>query len=83
VPASTKIGDLIFYLPGCHVPFIFRRVENGTSQSGDIPRVLRAQLIGECLLDFVNPWDDLDQKWQQDEEEAILALEWAGGFEVQ
>jgi hypothetical protein len=86
VPASTKIGDLVFYLPGCHVPFIFRRVENGTSKSGDIPRFLRVQLIGECVLDFVNPYemyDDRDGRWQQDEEEAILALEWAGGFEVQ
>jgi hypothetical protein len=83
VPASTKIGDLVFYLRGCYVPFVFRRVENGTSQSGDLPRVLRVHLIGECLIDFVNRYDDLDQLWQQQSEESILELEWAGGFEVQ
>jgi hypothetical protein len=82
VPASTKMGDLVFHLPGCYVPFVFRRVENGTSQSGDLPRVFRVHLIGECLIDSIK-YDDLDQLWQQQEDESILELECTGGLKVQ
>jgi hypothetical protein len=85
VPASTKIGDLIFYLLGCKVPFVFRKVQNRTRANSHVPRV---HLVGECLIDLVDSSDTLHPESQEQPDDwTILELEakkeWAGGIGIE
>jgi hypothetical protein len=52
VPASTKIGDLVYVLKGCAMPFVFRRMED-FSETGETSEGLSVNLIGTCLVDQV------------------------------